>query len=366
LRSASNRIDLHRDRSALRRSAAPQAAEVVGEVVVVERRDDMLQLLAMHHLGSLEEHCPKHATFPVTRPAPAGLRCKTVHLIRHAQGTHNLGELEAERKQQAKQKAEWQALRDEHGIAWYLLESVTGLRFWDPPLTGLGRRQASRLRREVQRSNVTFDAIYSSPMRRTLQTAMIGLPQIECMHKARPWWRKLGGWLRKERCAPPPVVTTDLLRERIANYTCDARGTVTQLAAEFPGVDFGEVSEEDRPFVESKEHGKQEHPLMRARARRAVEWILARPAEQRVVAVVAHSHFLLALLGLFEATTLVRDESGRLVEPVNVSEAGARFANAERRAMHICVCQNDAQAGCDPTCANSAAAWVPSAELPPT
>jgi hypothetical protein len=38
------------------------------------------------------------------------------------------------------------------------------------------------------------------------------------------------------------VVTTDLLRERIANYTCDARGTATELSGQFPGVDFDEVS----------------------------------------------------------------------------------------------------------------------------
>ena len=38
-----------------------------------------------------------------------------------------------------------------------------------------------------------------------------------------------------------------------------------------------------------------------------------------------------------------------------------RFANAERRALHLCACQNDAQEGCDPTCTSAAAA----AEKPP-
>jgi len=268
-----------------------------------------------------------------------------VHLIRHAEGTHNAAELEAERRQRFMKREEWRALRETHGVAFYLLESVTGLTYWDPPLTRLGRRQAAKLRRELTRSNVTFDAIFSSPFRRTLQTAMIGCPQIECLHRARPWWRKLGAWLRHEPCRPPPVVTTDLLRERIANYTSDGRRTVTQLAAEFPRVNFGEVSEEDRPFLESKELGKQEQPLVRARARRAVQWLMDRPTQQRTVAVVTHSHFLLALLGLF-----------RLPD-----EGLLRFANAERRALHLCACQNDAQEGCDPTCTSAAAA----AEKPP-
>lgn len=36
--------------------------------------------------------------------------------------------------------------------------------------------------------------------------------------------------------------------------------------------------------------------------------------------------------------------------PVNAAAAALRFANAERRALHICKCENDVQAGCDPAC----------------
>lgn len=42
--------------------------------------------------------------------------------------------------------------------------------------------------------------------------------------------------------------------------------------------------------------GLQEHSLMRARALRAIEWVMARP-DGKLVALVAHGHFLLALTG---------------------------------------------------------------------
>ena len=132
---------------------------------------------AAHVLSGNIDQCPEYATFPTALPAPA-LRCKTVHLIRHAQGTHNAGEERAERQRHYEAKEEWSALRKEHGVAWHLLERVSGRTYWDPPLTHKGRRQAAALRNALRTTNVSFDAVYSSPFRRTLQTAMIGIPQV--------------------------------------------------------------------------------------------------------------------------------------------------------------------------------------------
>ena len=299
-----------------------------------------------------DKECPKFAAFAASKgPAPEGLRCKTVHLIRHAEGTHNAAEQMADRRRLFEKNDETRALREEHGIAWYLLEKVTGLKHWDAPLTATGRRQADKLRRELRHANVSFDAVYSSPFRRTLQTAHLGIPELECNYAGRSWWKRVGHWLRREfmlsECAQaPPVFTTDLLRERIANYTCDARSTVSQLAPQFPGVSFSEVPEEDLPFLAAKEHGPKEHSLMRARAARAVEWVMARP-DGKLVALVAHGHFLLALTGLFQPTQRRVSEAAA---PVNAAAAALRFANAERRALHICQCENGVQAGCDPAC----------------
>lgn len=303
-------------------------------------------------LASTDGECPTFAAFAANKgPAPEGLRCKTVHLIRHAEGTHNAAELMADRRRLFEKSNETRALREEHGIAWYLLERVTGLKYWDPPLTATGRRQSHRLWRELRSSNVSFDAVYSSPFRRTLQTAHLGIPQLECDYAGRRWWKRAASWLRREfllsGCAPPPpVIATDLLRERIANYTCDARSTVSQLSPHFPGVNFSEVPEQDVPFLAAKEHGPKEHSLMRARALRAIEWVMARP-DGKLVALVAHGHFLLALTGLFQPQQKRVSEAAA---PVNAAAAARRFANAERRALHICKCENDVQAGCDPAC----------------
>ena len=53
-------------------------------------------------------------------------------------------------------------------------------------------------------------------------------------------------------------------------------------------------------------------------------------------------------LGLFQRGEAKR--VGEAAAPVNVAAAAVRFANAERRAMHVCVCENDVQVGCDPAC----------------
>ena len=52
--------------------------------------------------------------------------------------------------------------------------------------------------------------------------------------------------------------------------------------------------------------------------------------------------------GLFQRGEAKR--VGEAAAPVNVAAAAVRFANAERRAMHVCVCENDVQVGCDPAC----------------
>ena len=50
-------------------------------------------------LASTDGECPTFAAFAANKgPAPEGLRCKTVHLIRHAEGTHNAAELMADRR----------------------------------------------------------------------------------------------------------------------------------------------------------------------------------------------------------------------------------------------------------------------------
>ena len=83
------------------------------------------------------------------------------------------------------------------------------------------------------------------------------------------------------------VLASDLLRERVAEYTCDGRLKVSELrlrafgnatpAADVPEVDYAGVSEEDEMYASGREDGADEAKLLAARARKAAQWLLAQP-----------------------------------------------------------------------------------------
>mmetsp|Transcript_1365 Transcript_1365/g.2581 ORF Transcript_1365/g.2581 Transcript_1365/m.2581 type:complete len:316 (-) Transcript_1365:254-1201(-) len=238
----------------------------------------------------------------------AGANCiqqKTLHLLRHAQGTHNAAEDNAYQTQAHVGNAWYTRLYEEHGRAWVLLEEVYGDKYWDPPLTPLGREQAARRHDELtRRDGFAIDVVVVSPFRRTLQTAYGALPQLQLAARA-------GG----QRV---PVVATDLLRERVGNYTCDARLNVSALQTEFPDVDFGQVPHDDLFFRTSKEDGVDGPARLARRTMDALEWMMKRP--EKVLAVVSHQHFLRSLTGLFP----------------NLRHAAKGFANAEERTVIAC------------------------------
>ena len=258
-------------------------------------------------------------------------RNKTLHLIRHAEGWHNVDELEAEAAFTSG-AAEWHgidlkdpsnvALRKEYGIAWTLLERVTGTKYHDPHLTPKGRDQCTALRTQL-RADPTFvvDAVALSPMRRTIETALLAVPQLEAAITAFTWAHD------DDPPQPPPMVATDLLRERCAHFTPDSRLTRTQLTREFgqlganATIDLSQIDEADTPFLEGKERYEPEvgSTLLAERAAEALRWLAKLPASYRSVAVVSHRHFLGALTGL---------------HPESVSQSP--FANAERRTVLLC------------------------------
>jgi len=238
-------------------------------------------------------------------PAPGTCAAeKKVHLVRHAQGTHNYGERRAEERKEYRDNSRHAELYEKHGRAYHLLWEVTGDKYVDAQLTTAGRLQASKLEFELRSADVSLDAVYSSPTRRALQTAFIAVPALK----------------RGSRTRSPPAIATDLLRERVANYTSDARLRASQLAALFPAVDFGLVSEEDELYQSNKEDGPDGAAKLRARALRAAEWLVGRPASEREVAVFSHQHLLQAFFQSLGALDLAQQT----------------FANAERRVIYLC------------------------------
>lgn len=281
----------------------------------------------------------------IVAPVGSCANNRTLHLIRHAQGWHNVDELEVDAAFKAGDKR-WSSpaageldlhdptnvkLRTEYGVAWMLLERVTGRTYHDPHLTPKGREQSYALRSRLRGDpDFAVDAVALSPMRRTIETALLSLPQLEGASTTFAWAHG------DDPPRSPPMVATELLRERCAHFMPDSRRTRTELAAEYgrlganASISFAQIDEMDTPFLEGAERDEPEHgsPLLAERAEKALRWLAALPAEHQRIVVVSHKHFLGALTGLHPETVAQR-----------------AFENAERRTVLMCV--GDASASCD-------------------
>ena len=114
-----------------------------------------------------------------------------------------------------------------------------------------------------------MDAIFVSPLSRTIQTAAAAIPVVSL----------------------PPRIVLDCVRERIGTHPCDKRRARAELRADFPSLVLdGLATEEDDKWSEARE---PEHEL-NLRAGRFCATLAARPEE--AIAVVTHNDFLTALL----------------------------------------------------------------------
>ena len=140
-------------------------------------------------------------------------RCKTLYLIRHAEGLHN--------------QAKANATRDRTHSPPYavLFENVTGRTYWDAALTPQGRSQCEEARLKMLVSEAAFaepEVVVVSPLTRTLQTASLIYE---------PGSR--------------PFVASELCREKVDVYICEGRRNVSELRKEFTHVDFSSVETDE-------------------------------------------------------------------------------------------------------------------------
>lgn len=251
-------------------------------------------------------------------------RNKTIHFIRHAEGWHNVDELEAEASELWKTHPQG-ALRQQYGIAWMLLNQVSGDKYLDPLLTPKGREQAYALRRKLRTADIRVDAVALSPMRRTIETALLGLPQLEGAATA---LRLVDPRSGHEAPLPPPLIATDLLRERCAHFMPDSRLPRAELEKEYgslggnASIDFSQITDADRLFADGTEREEPEvgSKLLASRAAEALAWLSRLPGPLNSVVVVSHKHFLGALTSLGEATGVEQ----------------RAFENAEMRTLLLC------------------------------
>ncbi|KAJ4300893.1 hypothetical protein N0V90_002981 [Kalmusia sp. IMI 367209] len=166
----------------------------------------------------------------------------TLLLIRHAQALHNVA-------------SDWS--------------------IHDPPLSELGEQQCKELQESLKNSKIgnEVDLIVVSSMRRTLQTASIGLE-----------------WLIKEKKIK---VLPDAGWQENADKPCDTGSPISTMAKEFP-FDFSMVD----PLYPDKTSNLASNPYaftrkaILARGQACLQSLYSRP--EKVIAVVSHSGFLRA------------------------------------------------------------------------
>ena len=233
-------------------------------------------------------------------PAAGSTNKKLLHIVRHAQGYHNVDP---------------QVMRSPAGI--------------DAQLTDEGRRQCAALADTVASTHgIHPEIIVSSPLSRTLETAALSF----------------GAYLKEGT----PMVALEAVRETV-NFCCDARRPLsTNVAAiEQMGVRVdtsGCLQDHDELWAQyERELGTQEQytghresadlSALAMRAREAFAWLGARP--EREIVLVTHSAFLwntlnMARLGRKQGVSAIVDYGGdRELE----GWLAARFENAEMKSV---------------------------------
>ncbi|KAE9609100.1 hypothetical protein Lal_00020326 [Lupinus albus] len=230
-------------------------------------------------------------------------RSKTIHLVRHAQGFHNV---EGDKNYEA-----------------YLSYDLL-----DASLTPLGWKQVDNLRDHVKRSGLSkrLELVIVSPLLRTIQTAVgvfggeaggDGINALPLMNE------NVGdsGRLAISSLNSPPFIAVELCREHLGVHPCDKRRSINEYRNMFPAIDFSLIeSDED---ILWKPDIREKNEEVAARGLKFLEWLWTR--EEKEIAVVTHSGFLFHTLSAF----------GNDCHPTVKSEICTHFANCELRSVVI-------------------------------
>ncbi|XP_062225053.1 phosphoglycerate mutase-like protein isoform X2 [Phragmites australis] len=151
-------------------------------------------------------------------------RCKTIHLVRHAQGIHNV---EGETDHSAYMKPE----------------------FFDARITPLGWKQVDCLREHVKKCGLAkrIELVLCSPLLRTMQTAVgvFGGENYTNGENAPPLMVENAGHSKRRAISSlncPPFLAVETCRERLGVHPCDKRRSVTEYRTLFPAIDFSLAS----------------------------------------------------------------------------------------------------------------------------
>lgn len=198
-------------------------------------------------------------------------RCKIVHLVRHAQGIHNIEGAEKDKRSP---------------------------KLFDACLSPLGWEQVENLRKHVNACGLLkrIQLVIVSPLLRTMQTAAIvfgGDIQSNSI-SANPLMVEN---VKSEHAAVstldcPPFIAHELCRERLGINTADKRRSISEYKNLFPAIDFSLVeSNDDIMWAPDVRESDEE---LAARGIMFLKWLWTRKEEE--IAIVTHSAFLLHTL----------------------------------------------------------------------
>ncbi|KAI6678267.1 hypothetical protein NL676_039063 [Syzygium grande] len=239
-------------------------------------------------------------------------RCKTLHLVRHGQGIHNV--------------------EGDKNYKTYMNPD-----YFDAHLTPLGWQQVDNLRKHVRACGLSkkIDLVITSPLLRTLQTAVgvFGGEGYTDRLDILPLMVANAG--NSDRGAissldSPPIVAVELCREHLGVHPCDKRRSITDYQFLFPGIQ----SDEDVLWKADVRETKEE---LAARGIKFLNWLWTR--KEKEIAIVTHSGFLCHTLSSF----------GEDCHPLVKGEICRHFANCELRSMVIV---DKSNIGSDPSATN--------------
>uniref|UniRef100_A0A7C9DE53 Phosphoglycerate mutase-like protein 1 n=1 Tax=Opuntia streptacantha TaxID=393608 RepID=A0A7C9DE53_OPUST len=201
-------------------------------------------------------------------------RCKIVHLVRHAEGIHNI-----DGAQKDKRSPE----------------------LFDACLSPLGWEQVENLREHVNACGLLkrIQLVIVSPLLRTMQTAAVAFGG-DIQRNSISATPLMVENVKSEHAAVsslncPPFMAHELCRERLGINTADRRRRISEYKNLFPTIDFSLV-ESDDDIMWTPDVRESDEDLA-ARGMRFLKWLWTRKEEE--IAIVTHSAFLFCTLRKF-------------------------------------------------------------------
>ncbi|GMY17480.1 phosphoglycerate mutase-like protein 1 isoform X2 [Fagus crenata] len=230
-------------------------------------------------------------------------RTKTLHLVRHAQGIHNV-----------------------YGEKNH--DAYKSYDFFDANITPLGWSQVGNLRKHVHATGLSkkIDLVVVSPLLRTMQTAVgvfggeaytdgVNVPPLMVANTGNSDHPAISS------LNSPPFVAVELCREHLGVHPCDKRRSIREYHPLFPAIDFSLLESDDDILWKPDIREKDEE--VAARGLNFLKWLWTR--KEKEIAIVTHSAFLFQTLSAF----------GNDCHPSVKSEICKNFANCELRSVVI-------------------------------